>query len=155
MRKLTRRETREFLLQILYARSVSGVLFDAPLFASSYYTLPVAQAFEDPYFMDVYTGVQREEGVLLAIFEHFAPKFEVEITPLINLLPICIGAYEMLYLTSEEMPEKVAINEAIELAKRFSDDGSRELVNGVLGKVRDAKSTIRDTIVPRTPIFFI
>jgi transcription antitermination protein NusB len=155
MRKLTRRETREFLLQMLYARSVSGPTFDATLFATSYYTLPVVQAFEDPYFMDVYAGIQREEGVLLAIFEHFAPKFEVDIMPLINLLPICIGTYEMLYLTSEEMPEKVAINEAIELAKRFSDDGSRELVNGVLGKVRDEKSTIRDAITPRIPIFFI
>ena len=74
--------------------------------------------------------------------------------PLINILPIAIAAYEMLYLKSEEIPEKVSINEAIELAKRFSDDASRELVNGVLGKVRDEKSTILDIITPRAHVFF-
>ncbi len=154
MRKLTRRETREFLLQSLYARSVLGDTFSREDFAVSYYTMPVGQAYEDPYFIEMFDGIIRHEGALLAIFAHYAPKFDVAIMPLINLLPIVIATYEMLYLQSEQVPEKVSINEAIELAKRFSDDASRELVNGVLGKVRDDKSTIVSTIIPRAPLFF-
>ena len=54
MRKLTRRETREFLLQSLYARSVLKDSFDRDEFASSYYTMPVSQAYEDAYFIEMF-----------------------------------------------------------------------------------------------------
>jgi N utilization substance protein B len=83
--------------------------------------------------------VQEQEGVLLQIVAHYAPKFEADIMPIINLLPILIGAYEMLYLKADTIPEKVSINEAVELAKKFSDDGAREMVNGVLNKLKDDK----------------
>jgi N utilization substance protein B len=139
MRKLTRREIREFLLQTLYAKSVLADSYDAQEFAQSYYTAPVDQAFQDSYYQEVFAGVQEQEGVLLQIVAHYAPKFEADIMPIINLLPILIGAYEMLYLKADTIPEKVSINEAVELAKKFSDDGAREMVNGVLNKLKDDK----------------
>jgi N utilization substance protein B len=123
-------------------------------FATSYYTSPVDQAFSDPYYIESFSGIQQEEGILLQIVAHYAPKFEAEIMPIINLLPIFIATYEMLYLKCDQIPEKVSINEAVELAKRFSDDGAREMVNGVLNKLKDEKSTILSTISPRAKIFF-
>ena len=44
-----------------------------------------------------------------------------------------IGIYEMLY--EEDTPNIVAINEAIELAKKFSDEGVRKMINAVLDKI--------------------
>ena len=155
MRKITRREVREFLLQALYSRSAYGVDFSLPAFQDSYYepfTLPV---LEDPYFMDAFEGIVREEPVLLAVIAKLAPKFDPKIMPPVNLLPLCIGAYEMLYLKTESVPEKVSINEAVELAKKFSDDGARELINGVLNKLKDEKSTILDTITPVERVLFL
>ena len=46
-----------------------------------------------------------------------------------------MGLYELLYSNKEEVPPKVAINEAIELAKTFSGQTSGKFVNGVLGTV--------------------
>ena len=46
-----------------------------------------------------------------------------------------IGLYELLYGNRDEVPPKVAINEAIELAKNFSGESSGKFVNGVLGTV--------------------
>lgn len=46
-----------------------------------------------------------------------------------------IGLYEILY--EEETPNIVAINEAIELAKRYSDDNVRKIINAVLDKVNN------------------
>jgi len=46
-----------------------------------------------------------------------------------------IGLYEMLY--EEETPNVVAINEAIELAKKYSDDSVRKIINAVLDKVNN------------------
>ena len=49
---------------------------------------------------------------------------------------ICIGIYELLYT---DTPEIVCINEAIELAKKYSDDRVRKMINGVLDKVYQNK----------------
>ena len=91
---------------------------------------------------------------MIAVVKKYAPKFDPEIMPLINLLPIFIAAYEMLYLKSENVPPIVSINEAVELAKKFSDDSARELVNGVLNKLKDDSETVLATIEPVSPLFF-
>lgn len=154
MRKLTRREIREFLLQSLYAKSILGDLYNPTDFAASYYTSPVDQAFADAYYVEAFDGIQEKEGILLQIVTQYAPKFDANIMPIVNLLPIFIAAYEMLYLKCDQVPEKVSINEAVELAKRFSDDGAREMINGVLNKLKDDKATVLDTIEPREKLFF-
>lgn len=154
MRKLTRREIREFLLQSLYAKSILKDAYNPTEFASSYYTSPVDQSFGDAYYVESFAGIQQEEGMLLQIVAHYAPKFDADIMPIINLLPIFIAAYEMLYLKCDTVPENVSINEAVELAKRFSDDGAREMVNGVLNKLKDEKLTVLSTLTPREKLFF-
>jgi N utilization substance protein B len=46
-----------------------------------------------------------------------------------------IGIYELLFGNREEVPPKVAINEAIELAKSFGGENSGKFINGVLGTI--------------------
>ena len=46
-----------------------------------------------------------------------------------------IGIYELIYADKEEVPHKVAINEAIELAKNFGGQNSSRFINGVLGTI--------------------
>lgn len=77
--------------------------------------------------------------------------------PVGNLLPIMIAAYEMLYLTMDKIPERVSINEAIELAKTFSDDATRTLVNGVLNALKNEKETVLEIIKTDilAPRFFV
>lgn len=77
--------------------------------------------------------------------------------PVGNLLPIMIAAYEMLYLSLDVIPEKVSINEAIELAKIFSDDTAKTMVNGVLNALKDDRAIIMETLKVNTlaPRFFI
>ena len=56
----------------------------------------------------------------------------------VDLTIIRLALYEMLY--DDEVPEKVAINEAVELAKKFGGDDSPSFVNGILGRlIRTAK----------------
>jgi transcription antitermination protein NusB len=154
MAKITRSRVREFLLQSLYARSQYGKEFDIQLFAQSFYIAPMDSVFSDIYFSDMFSGIQVQEGILIAIVKKYAPKFDPEIMPLINLLPIFIAAYEMIFLQSEKIPPIVSINEAVELAKKFSDDSARELVNGVLNKLKDDSETIVTTLESVSPVFF-
>ena len=88
------------------------------------------------YFDEAFAGIVAHESELLYLIERYAPKFETGGMPVVNLLPIFIAGYEMLFLT-EAIPEKVSINEALEITKLFSDDSARLMVNGVLNSLKE------------------
>jgi len=64
-----------------------------------------------------------------------APEWPIDQITLIDRNILRLGLYELIYESKEEVPPKVAINEAIELAKNFSGESSAKFVNGVLGTV--------------------
>lgn len=70
-----------------------------------------------------------------AIIEKAAPEWPIAQIPLVDKNVLRLGLFELLYANKEEVPPKVAINEAIELAKSFSGSVSGKFVNGVLGTV--------------------
>lgn len=80
-------------------------------------------------------GVLKHIKDIDKIIEKAAPEWPISKIPLIDRNVLRIGLYELLYANKEEVPPKVAINEAIELAKNFSGRTSGKFVNGVLGTV--------------------
>jgi N utilization substance protein B len=64
-----------------------------------------------------------------------APEWPLEQITVVDRNVLRIGLYELLYENKEEVPPKVAINEAIELAKTFGGESSGKFINGVLGTV--------------------
>lgn len=146
MIKVSRRKTRSYLLQALYARSMGGVHFEETTFLQAFFDESAITCLDMPYFQAMFFGVIEKEGELLTIIHKYAPKFDITTMPVGNLLPIMIASYEMLYLTMDMIPEKVSINEGIELAKIFSDDTARTMVNGVLNTLKDEKTTIIEAI---------
>jgi len=91
---------------------------------------------EDVTFVyDLADGVQKHLVDLDNIIEKAAPEWPISHIPLIDRNVLRIGLYELLYSNKEEVPPKVAINEAIELAKTFSGRTSGKFINGVLGTV--------------------
>ena len=80
-------------------------------------------------------GILENQKEIDSIIKKYATKLPFEkINPLDKSI-LRIGLYELLFGDKKEVPPKVAINEAIELAKAFSNDSSRRFVSGVLGKV--------------------
>jgi len=69
------------------------------------------------------------------IIEKAAPQWPVSQINIIDRNVLRIGLYELLFTDKNEVPPKVAINEAIELAKTFGGKSSGKFVNGVLGRV--------------------
>ena len=70
-----------------------------------------------------------------SIIEKAAPEWPIEKIAIIDRNVLRIGLFELLFADKNEVPPKVAINEAIELAKTFSGETSGKFVNGVLGAV--------------------
>jgi N utilization substance protein B len=80
-------------------------------------------------------GVLKKRGDLDMIIEKAAPEWPIHKIAPVDRNVLRVGLYELLFSDRKEVPAKVAINEAIELAKSFGGDTSGRFVNGVLGAV--------------------
>lgn len=80
-------------------------------------------------------GVTENLEKLDKIIEKSAPEWPLDQITIIDRNILRLGLYELLFGNRQEVPPKVAINEAIELAKGFSGENSGKFVNGVLGTV--------------------
>jgi len=78
-------------------------------------------------------GVLQNKSELDALIKKFAPAFPPEQMSVIDRNILRLAIFEVLF--SDKTPVKVAINEAIELAKEFGGDSSPRLINGVLGSI--------------------
>lgn len=88
---------------------------------------------EDKEFVEnLVKGILSERDALDSKIQPIAPNWPIDQISRIDRNVLRIGMYELLYL-AEIVPPKVAINEAVELAKAFGSDNSSKFINGVLG----------------------
>lgn len=80
-------------------------------------------------------GILKNLSKIDKVIRISAPERPIEQISIIDRNVLRIGLFELLYAERKEVPPKVAINEAIELAKNFGGENSGKFVNGVLGTV--------------------
>ena len=125
-----RSRSRRLALQALYQWQVTGD--DLGEIINHFLADNQERAFEVDYFRDLVRGVpSRLDELDKALAEHLdRPVEEVD---LVERALLRLGAYEL--LAHPEVPYRVVINEAVELAKTFGAEQSHRYVNGVLDKV--------------------
>ncbi len=95
-----------------------------------------APGLDDSQFAtELAEGVLKNRDKIDSIIEKAAPEWPLEQVAMVDRNVLRIGLYELLFGSRKEVPPKVAINEAIELAKTFGSESSGRFVNGVLGTV--------------------
>lgn len=95
-----------------------------------------APGFDEPEFVwKLVSGIIKKIKELNSIIEKAAPEWPLDKIAIIDRNALRIGLYELLYANPEEVPPKVAINEAIEISKNFGGPNSGKFINGVLGTV--------------------
>lgn len=95
-----------------------------------------APGLEDTRFIKaLVAGVLEHRDKLDSVIEKFAPDWPIPQIGIADRNVLRIGLYELLFGDTSEVPAKVAINEAIELAKMFGGESSGKFINGVLGSV--------------------
>ena len=91
---------------------------------------------DDPTFIKETTkSVVNKRIVLDEIIEKAAPDWPIEKISVVDRNILRLGLYELLFGDREQVPPKVAINEAIELGKAFGGEKSGPFINGVLGAI--------------------
>ncbi|MFA6353773.1 MAG: transcription antitermination factor NusB [Candidatus Paceibacterota bacterium] len=90
---------------------------------------------DDVFVFSLLNQVIKKQRVIDEIIEKAAPDWPIDKISIIDRNILRIGLAELLFGDRKEVPPKVAINEAIELAKTFGGENSSKFVNGVLGAV--------------------
>ncbi|MGA2418387.1 MAG: transcription antitermination factor NusB [Candidatus Staskawiczbacteria bacterium] len=90
---------------------------------------------EVDFIWQLIDGIEKHMPELDNIIEKAAPEWPMAQIAMIDRNVLRLGLFELLYADKEEVPPKVAINEAIELAKTFSGQTSGKFINGVLGTI--------------------
>ena len=105
---------------------------------------------ERPFTLALAKGVTDHQEEIDQAIGHFAPDWPIERITTIDRNVLRMGIFELMFDT--QIPSKVAINEAIELAKTFGGESSGKFVNGVLGAVfrdQQAKGVAKDADKPK------
>ena len=131
-----RSKAREIALCLLYQVEMSKADFRQAL-QSYLENYPQKQEVVD--FLSILAkGVIENLGLIDSLVKKHAKNWQIERMAVIDRNILRIGCFELLFL--DDVPPKVAINEAIELAKRFGDLDSPRFVNGVLDKIYKTES---------------
>lgn len=131
--KLTRREVREAVFLLMYQNEISGTDIRE-----------TAEACAEAYEMTVTEEMIKKASdacskyaELDAVIGEYSKKRDVSRISKVNKSILRLALYEIKY--SEGVPAKVAVNEAIELSKKYADKTDSSFINGILGSyLRDS-----------------
>ena len=126
-----RRRARAIALQVLY--EVDSVGHDADNTLA--HLMPAGGLSEEnaDFARELVGGVLQNREEIDRKIQNYAPAWPVKQIPAIDRNILRLAIFEILFVN--KVPVKVAINEAVELAKTFGSDSSSRFVNGVLGSV--------------------
>lgn len=135
-----RRKARELALQLLFQIDFSGDHIEIP---SAFWTenkaLPQVKTFTEILVQGVLKHLSEIDQVIEKYTRHWSRDRMAAIDR--NILRFAI--FELLYL--KEIPPKVTINEAIEIAKKFGSEDSGAFVNGILDRIHHDEATLDST----------
>ena len=126
----SRKIAREFTLQGVYAWLVGGA--DVTLIIANLQDDEQFKRADETYFRTLIYGVIKEEDMLGARISPLLDRPLAELSPIERGI-LLIGAYELLHCP--DVPWRVAINEGVELAKKFGGTDGHKYINGVLDKL--------------------
>ncbi len=126
-----RRRARELALQALYEVDAAG---HAPEEVVNHLLAEEGLPEENANFTrELVSGVIQNKEKIDKNIQSFAPAWPIEQIPMVDRNILRLAIFEI--LIDNKVPVKVAINEAVEIAKAFGSDNSSKFINGVLGSV--------------------
>ncbi|MEP6993801.1 MAG: transcription antitermination factor NusB [Acidobacteriota bacterium] len=130
-----RRKARELALQMLYEHDMSGTT-PSEMFLRSDDLKKSPEGIQD-FTMRLVSGTLTHRDDLDAIISHQADHWRLARMPVVDRNILRLALFELLH--EPETPRPVVIDEALEIAKRFSTPKSSQFINGILDGVLKAK----------------
>jgi len=128
----SRRIGREAALQVLYLKDISRKTLDS--IPESVWSDEALTPKTQEFARQLVQGVLDEQETIDPLIQKYAENWEMDRMAAIDRCILRLAAYELLRET--ETPINVIINEAVEIAKKFSTSESSKFVNGILDKIK-------------------
>lgn len=130
-----RGKSRKRAIDVLYSADVRGESVESALLAEENRQLadPTRRANSWAYAKEVVEGVQAHRAEIDELIETYAQGWTIERMPAVDRAIIRIGIWELRF--NPEIPDGVAISEAVEAAKDLSTEDSAGFVNGLLARI--------------------
>jgi len=126
-----RRRARAIALQVLY--EIDSVSHDIEEVLTRHLAEGGLSGENADFIRELVSGVIQNKEKIDQHIKEFAPAWPIEQIPVVDRNILRLAIFEILF--DNKVPVKVAINEAVELAKTFGSDNSSKFVNGVLGSI--------------------
>lgn len=140
-----RKKARELLVQALYQESVSGA--EASVVEAEFSANNNMNKVDTEFFKELLYGITDKVDEVDIAYEEYLDRKSSNLD-LISRVILRIGSYELYFKI--DIPYKVAINESVNLAKKFGPTGSYKYINGILDMVALKKRTIEINNVKRS-----
>lgn len=132
MNRIQQREQAFFLLfQNLFKLSIEEEDNSIELYSEN-----VEQVGE--YAIELYHGVLENKDAIDEVITKYSTNWKINRIPKVNLSILRLAIYEMMFV--DDVPDSVAINEAVELCKKYSTKEDSSFVNGILGAYSRSKA---------------
>ena len=133
---MKRRELREHIFQLLFRVEFNGqdeMAEQVSLYVDDMKEEEIVEPKDETYIEEKYKKIVEKLPEIDELLEKYSKGWKLSRMNKVDLTILRLGVYEMKY--DEDIPERVAINEAVELAKKFGGDESTAFVNAVLAKL--------------------
>lgn len=101
---------------------------------------PGTEAPLPQYSVDIVEGVLAHQDRIDELLATYSQGWTIDRMPAVDRAVLRIGAWELLF--NDDVPDAVAVDEAVELARKLSTDDSPGFVNGLLGRILELKPTL-------------
>lgn len=132
-RTMSRTQSREITMELLFGMSLSK---DTAVEALETFVDNYEKNIEEldlEYIKSILDGVEEYKGEIDALIDANLQNWKFERVSKVNISILRLAIYEMKYV--EDVPSKVAINEALDITRKYSDEKAVAFVNGVLDKI--------------------
>lgn len=126
-----RKKARIFLLQVIYSE-IFLQNTDTLLFRETYQDENNISSIDEEYFLLMKNLIHANISELLAIISELSTKFEIQKLPKIHIAILLIALAEMKFWDKWDIDDKISVNEAINLAKLFSDESGAKFISWTL-----------------------
>ncbi len=132
---MTRKEARELLMQLLYQMELLDDHSEET--KDSYLEKNFKEKGHRDYAAQLLDLVLSKKDEVDAKINESSNKWTTSRMPKVDVAILRLAVVEILYM--DDIPDAVAINEAVDMAKKFSTDESKSFINGILGKIAKEK----------------
>lgn len=133
---MKRRERRECIFQLLFRVEFNRqeeMPEQADLYLDDIREEQTVKEKDEAYILEKYSRIVEELPKIDAMLDEASKGWKISRMGKVELTVLRLAVYEMKF--DEDIPEKVAINEAVELARKFGGDDAPAFINGVLAKL--------------------